>query len=545
MLEYYMAFIKAQKIVYDDSGRIISGSASVVDAVYVPTGGSAHSRQQVREKLGRVLYLSADRKTGVFLSPTRGLVEYDSVSDSFSSVEKDDPRINGEILFPQTEIHTVFGDAYLFLNFLEKCGLLSVLRSVFPKDEDYERVLCHILHGILKDGSRISCDNFIRKSFASYLFPDVPVSSLHSDTRFFGMLGDDHVKMSFFRTFVSAMQKKDPDFGKGCYVDSTPLPNDIDDNPFNALCCHGVASSEVMTRLILVLDEKSGLPVWYDVIPGNVLDINTVMTVVNDVADSLGIEIESLVLDAGYISKELAGAFHIGTEKTIIGRMPARKGYPYKTLYWEVRDLIGKGKYAFVRKHHAYFGFRKEIELFGNREYAYVYVDQYNALKRFSDYLSEHEDEYAELKVRDKDWMTVKFGYFVLVSNLDLSPKDLLTEYFGRTDIEVVLKTGKESLDLLPLSKWTDQTVRGKILHDIINTVCLLELRKNLLTSGRSVSEIIGRCQSLMCFRNNKGIVTVETPSKQVKDYFKLLHTEVPAHVDLGRFTPVVMNAKM
>ena len=497
-----MAFIKAQKIVYDDSGRIISGSASVVDAVYVRTGGSAHSRQQVREKLGRVLYLSADRKTGVFLSPTRarGLVEYDSVSDSFSPVEKDDPRINGETLFPQTEIHTVFGDAYLFLNFLEKCGLLSVLRSVFPKDEEYERVLCHILHGILKDGSRISCDNFIRKSFASYLFPDVPAPSLHSDTRFFGMLGDDHVKMSFFRTFVSAMQKKDPDFGKGCYVDSTPLPNDIDDNPFNALCCHGVAASEVMTRLILVLDEKSGLPVWYDVIPGNVLDINTVMTVVN---------------------------------------------YPYKTLYWEVRDLIGKGKYAFVRKHHAYFGFRKEIELFGNREYAYVYVDQYNALKRFSDYLSEHEDEYAELKVRDKDWMTVKFGYFVLVSNLDLSPKDLLTEYFGRTDIEVVFKTSKEYLDLLPLSKWTDQTVRGKILHDIINTVCLLELRKNLLTSGRSVSEIIGRCQSLMCFRNNKGIVTVETPSKQVKDYFKLLHTEVPAHVDLGRFTPVVMNAKM
>ena len=70
--EYYMAFIKAQKIVYDDSGRIISGSASVVDAVYVHTGSSAHSKQQVREKLGKVLYLSENRKTGVFLSPTRG-----------------------------------------------------------------------------------------------------------------------------------------------------------------------------------------------------------------------------------------------------------------------------------------------------------------------------------------------------------------------------------------------------------------------------------------------------------------------------------------
>ena len=86
-------------------------------------------------------------------------------------------------------------------------------------------------------------------------------------------MGENSLKVSYFRTFVAAMQKQAPSFGKGCYVDSTPLPNDIDSNPFNALCCHGVDSSEVMTRLILVLDEKTGLPVWYDIIPGNVLDI--------------------------------------------------------------------------------------------------------------------------------------------------------------------------------------------------------------------------------------------------------------------------------
>ena len=395
------------------------------------------------------------------------------------------------------------------------------------------------------DGSRISCDSFIDKSFASYVFGDVPVGSLHSDTRFFTILGNDRVKMSFFKAFVSYMQKQDAAFGKGCYVDSTPLPNDIDDNPFNALCCHGVSSSEVMTRLILVLDEATGLPVWYDIIPGNVLDINTIMTVVNDVADSLGIEIDSLVLDAGYVSKELVEAFHIGTEKTVIGRMPARRGYPYKTLYWEVKDLIGRGKYAFVRKHHAYFGFRKEIELFGRREYAYIYVDQYNALKRFSDYLSEHEEEFADLKLKDKDWMTVKYGYFILVSNRDLTPKELLSEYFGRTDIEVVFKTSKEYLELLPLSKWTDQTVRGKILHDIINTIAFLMLRKALKNSGRSTSEIFGRCQALMCSKNSKGIVTVETPSKQAKEYYKIFQVPIPAHVELAKYSGAIMNPKM
>ena len=179
-----MAFIKAQKIVRDDSGAVISGSAAVVDSVYVKTGSNSHSRQEVREKLGRVLYLSEDKKVGIFLSPTRGLVEYNASTDVFSEVDRSDPRINAEEFFPEPEVHTVFGDAYLLLQFLEKCGLISVLRSVFPKDEAYERVLCHILHGVLRDGSRISCDNFIDKSFASYMFGDIPVGTLHSDTRF-------------------------------------------------------------------------------------------------------------------------------------------------------------------------------------------------------------------------------------------------------------------------------------------------------------------------------------------------------------------------
>lgn len=531
-----MSFIKAQKVVRDADGNIISGSAAIVDAVYVNTGTKNHSRHVVREKLGRILFLSDDKKQGIFLSPTRGLVEYSSVSDAFSEVGREDRRLTGLNVFPDTEIHTVFGDSYLLLDFLEKSGLISVLRTVFPKDEGYERALCHLLHSILKDGSRISCENFIAKSFASYLCREVPPVSLRSDTRFFQMMGSDSVKVSFFRSFVATMQKKDPSFGKGCYVDSTPLPNDIDDNPFNALCCHGVSSSEVMTRLILVLDEASGFPVWYDIIPGNVLDINTVMTVVDDVAATLGIEIDSLVLDAGYVSKDLIQTFHNGTDKTIIGRMPARKGFPYKTLYWEVKDLMGKGKYAFVRKHHAYFSIRKKITLFGQDMYAYVYVDQYNALKRFSDYLVEHEEEYETLKAKDKDWLTVKYGYFILVSNIETEPKEMLSEYFGRTNIEYVFKTGKEYLDLLPLSKWTDETVRGKILQDIVSMTGFLMLRKNLTGSGLSISEIFGKCQSLMCFRNNRDIVTVETPCKQVKTYYKLFQMDVPAHVKIDDF---------
>lgn len=510
----------------DSNGNILSGSAAIKESQHIKDGGKFHSRQIVRERLEKVVWLASDGKSGIFLSPSRGLVSYDSVSDSFDEVSRDDERLSGGSVdvFPDTEIHTVFGDAHLLFCFLVKSGMTEVLKIVFPDEIERERVLCHILHSILRDGSRISCDNFIEKSFASYVLKDVPTASLRCDTAYFNMMGKDSVRLAFFKAFVERMRKTNPNFGKCCYVDSSPLPNDIDDNLFNALSCHGVDSSSIQTRLVLVLDKETGFPVWYDIIPGNALDINTIITVMNDVAVSLDITINSLVLDAGYISKEVIHAFHNDTEKLLIGRMPAKKGFPFKTLYHEFKSSLDKGKYRFVRGGHVYFGKRKEIELFGEKIFAYVYVDKHNALKD-----------------KEKDWMSVRFGYFVLLSNKKLEPVDLLTEYFGRTDIDGVIKTSKEYLGLLPLAKWSADTVQGKILSDIMNTIIFLNMRKALDESGLSVSEVTGNTQSLMCFRNKHDEILIEAPNKKVKAYYKLIDETIPASLKVKDFRRKVM----
>jgi len=539
-----MAFIRTQNLERDQKGAVIRGTASICEDEYVKDA-KYHSKQRTRESLGKVVWLSEDKKKGVFLSKTRGLVEYDSKEDAFSAVDRGDGRLEGLGVFPQTDVHTVFGDAYLLLKFLKKCSLLGVLRGVFPKDTDFERVLCHVVHGVMRDGSRISCDNYISKSFASYVLGDVPVASLKSDTPFFTLMGEDKTRMAFFKAYVAKMREANPAFGKGCYVDSTPLPNDISDNPFNALCSHGDGAPSVQTRLVLVLDELSGLPVWYDIVPGNILDLSTITAIMEDVASSLGVVIDSVVVDAGYVTREVVEAFHIGTEKNIVGRMPARRGFPFKTLYHEFKDQIGRGKYQFVRQNHTYFGRRKTVELFGHQEHAYVYVDHNNAIQKFGKYLLNHEEEYASLKEKDKDWATVKNGYFVLVSNMEMEPADMLTTYFARTEIESVFKTSKEYLDLLPLKKWTTQTVRGKILHDIIDTIILLQLRKVIGPSGLSTTELAGKSSSLMCFRDNSGNVIVETPNKQTKKYFETLGIPVPSRVGIGDFRSKILGIEM
>lgn len=58
-----MAFIRTQKMVRSEDGRIKSGSAEIIDVQYVKNA-RFHSKQVVRERLGRIVFLSDDKKTG-------------------------------------------------------------------------------------------------------------------------------------------------------------------------------------------------------------------------------------------------------------------------------------------------------------------------------------------------------------------------------------------------------------------------------------------------------------------------------------------------
>lgn len=549
-----MAFIRTRKLKYDSENRIVSGTAAIIESHYIPGNVKYHSSQVVREKLGKVVELYSN-KCGLFLSPTRGLVIYNSETDEFSDpVTKEEIRtvsespIVSERLFPESNVHTVFGDAYLLLEIIKKTGLNNVLREAFPEKVFYERFLCHMLHGILKDGSRITCDDFIAKSFASYLMKDVPLETLKSDTAFFSVMGEDKTRLSFFKSYVNMMRKQHADFGKACFVDSTPLPNDID-SPFSALCSHGIAATAMQMRLILILDESTLRPIWFDIIPGNVLDINTLKYVTKDIEVSLDIHLNGFFLDAGYASRELIQSFVIqGPEDNIperkyLVRMPAKRGYPHRLLYTQLRDLFPKAKYDFIREGHSYFGKVKQVRIFDTDVYAYIYVDHYNALKGYTEFVTKKPDEFERLSNREKDWYKVKNGYFVLISNYRKTPAEMLDDYFSRTRIETTFKTDKEYLKLLPLRKWNDTTIRGKILSDVIDSI----IRQTAHELGRgtiySMSSMIGKTQSLMCFIDGRdNTIYVDAPCKQVKDYYKGYGISIPETLNLESYAAGVFG---
>lgn len=527
-----MPFIKLRKVKMSSDGTVLSGSAGLIDTVYVK-GKASHSRQILRENLGKVIWMAQNHRSGIFLSPSRGLIEYSADQDKFSEVDRGDLRLPKDRTFPDPPVHSIFGDVFLIVSFLNNSPLLKALKQTFFNKLDLQRVLIHLVHTVAKDGSHINCQDFTARSFMGSLFLDIPQCSLKSDTYYFEIMGDDATRTTFFECYVKEMRRFYPGFGKGCYVDSTPLPNDIVDNPFNALCCHGVSGSTVMTRLVMILDEQTDLPVWYDIIPGNVIDLNTILYVMEDVKITLDIEIDDFVLDAGYASKELFTAYHIGTEKKFIVRCPARRGYHTQTIYREIKSMMPRGKYEFVRDRHLYFGFRKKVKLFGQPVYYYIYVDKNNALQHHREAVMKDPERFKKMSDKDKDWESVRYGYFILISNYDATPEEILDNYFNRVDIELAFRTAKEYLQLLPLSKWTDKTVRGKILNDVISLIVYCGIREKISPSGESMPSVFGKVSSLMCLVDHNEIAHIETPTKKVKEFAKLLDIEIPGTLDV------------
>lgn len=536
-----MAFIRIQHLKTDASGKILSGSASIAKCIY-DKGGKYHSRQINVETLGEVIWLSEDRKSGIFKSMTRGIVFYDSKDDSFSPIGANDEKLKDTKVDIEPLVHSQFGDVYLALSCLNKYGLTGLIKDVFGK-EAYERVIVHVLYSFLSNGSKMTPCNFMEKTFLPHLFKSVLVESLRYDEAYFMRMGNDSLKISFFRKFIDMMKKKEAGFGSSVYVDSTPIPTDSD-NPMSRLCCHGTGSSCTQVRLALVLDQESGLPVWYDIIPGNVLDVNNLKDELRDVEESLGITIKSMILDAGYSSKELLS--FLGDKKKAILRMPEKKGYPFQELFDDVEKEYNNPDCVFVRNEHNYVAIRKTIRLFDSCDIeAYSYIDKDNAesgAKQLEIKMSEDpsmKSVFDAKPTNEKKKELLGSGFFVLLSNYGYDAKKTLDEYFDRTHIETFFKDSKEGRRLLPLCKWKDESVRGKILSDMISTILYALFRKELSETksvesskkkGRkpkdllplnqlTVSEIISSCSTLMCMKKD-GIIYIETPMKGVKQYY-------------------------
>ena len=211
-------------------------------------------------------------------------------------------------------------------------------------------------------------------------------------------------------------------------------------------------------------------------------------------------------------------------------------------VYRKLSKKIRLERGDFVCHGALWCGHRCDIEIFGRKQYAYVFVDRIKALTGFTEYFSQHEEEFCKLSDEEAGWIEVKSGYSVMISNIRTTPEDLLNRYFSRADLDRELKSGRDYLREMPDHKWDDLTIRGKILSDIIDADVRHFLNEKLKGTGISLSDAIGRTQSLICCADSTGTVTVDAPSEQVRKIYEIFGIGVPQQLDIKKFTEGVMH---
>ena len=83
------------------------------------------------------------------------------------------------------------------------------------------------------------------------------------------------------------------------------------------------------------------------------------------------------------------------------------------------------------------------------------------------------------------------------------------------------------------LRKWHSESVKGKLLADMIATLATILLKPKTIPTRDFLSGIIGKMQSLMCL-NDQGTLKVDTPNKQVKEIFANLKLSLPLTVPIS-----------
>ena len=542
--------INYRNIVRNDDNVIISGSASLVKNAYKPNPKGNHkgnhSKRVVVERLGKVLWIDPDdRMKGIFNSPKRGLVHYDLSLDRFTDVSPSDERLAGtKFHIEEPSIHTNFGNTYLFFSELSKTPFMSVLRKSFGENNSlYQKVLAHVAHDCLRNGAAIKCGDFLKRDVLSCILSDVSYSTLNCDSLYYQKMSDDTIKVRFFQTLLTEMRKENPEFGRGCYVDSTPLPGEAENNPFNALSNHGTGGAEMQSRLVLVLDIQTNIPMWFEIIPANVLDKSTLQSISADVKAPLGVTIFMFALDAGYARKELFEAFNRNNsmaedengnlhERSVLVRMPAANGYPHDELYVTCKPDIDNVDYVFDYEYHTFFGRRIEVNLFEQPEFAYVYVDKTQAEALIRNWREDNYDEWCGLTRSQKEWYQVKNGFFILIGNKEQTPRDALIDYRSRAHIESFFRDAKAYLKILPMAKWDKQTVTGKIFHDIIETTIYRAYRKRVAPAHMTMSGLNVCLDSWECFRSDT-LLVLKTPNVDVREALEKLGYSIPGHLEI------------
>jgi len=432
--------------------------------------------------LGRVV----NRAENVFFKGELGYYRFDPDTLACTPVPQDQvPPYDGppDARERRRPVCCEFGGSYLLDRIVSGIGYTEVLDKV--KFGNRDTLMAVLQYYALEDSADCHAAHWYKTSYASYLYPRANVASQRvSDL--LRALGSDDARRDFLEAHIRYLAKNTDD---GCYVlvDSTGCPNACG-VPITRYSNHN-GVSEVEFRLIAVVQRSTGLPIWYEVIPGNVVDVATIDNVMRKLRN-YGCDVVYVVEDAGYSCPSNMERLVLSGIDFVARMNPTYDDYKrvLSEHYSEISDpndatnvVRYRGRVVRVVKAEAPIATDRET---GEVVNGWVYLCRdLEAYHSKCDHVMSNAKKTRKMTAAEILAACERLGVFAIVSTRDLPPEELLPEYYARQGVEQLFDFAKGCGKMLPVRNHTEETIRGHMLLSFVATFLhvLVKNRMNVL----------------------------------------------------------------
>lgn len=480
--------------------------------------------------LGRVI----DKEKGIFKSRERGLFVYDIGTNTFSPVAADfeTPKVQRKTKYAARPTLVVsFGDIFLLDAFLKQSGFMKAVDAIGFRNPDTLHAL--LSYYILTSYANCHALDWWELTYAKYLYPKAQMASQRISEAL-ADIGSEEAKRSFFKEYFRFLRKRSTvdkeeepqDIGDGILIDSSGLPNSVR-FPLTAVNNHnGVVSEEI--RLIYVVQQHTGMPLFFRYVSGNVIDASTVTRTIAELKAN-GVDTKFAILDAGYYTGANADTL-LEAGVSFMSRMKSNFKVYKNVVEKHLENLVSKENAVLYNKRLVYI---KCIPcLIGQKEnrpaYAYLCKDmtmhnegQKHAIERAGDENLSGQDIFDDLQ---------KQGIFVLITTRRVATDKLLPLYYMRDQVEKIFELCKQDGKILPINIETEETLRGHLMMTFLATAILKIISGKLQKTSLTAESMFMNLHEQHALVYDKEFITTE-PVKKMNDAYNAFNVQCPTTI--------------
>jgi hypothetical protein len=477
--------------------------------------------------LGRVI----DKELSIFKSRERGIFIYNLEANTFQPIPADYEETGTQRKTRYSVRPTLvvsFGDVYLLNEYIKMSGFIKAIDAIGFRNADTINAL--FAYYILSPHANNHAEDWWNLTYARYLYPKAQLASQRISDALVD-IGSEDAKRCFFREYYRFLEKrsdcslfqKSNGIDDGILIDSSGLPNSIH-FPLTAVNNHnGTVSEEV--RLIYVVQQRSGLPLFFRYVAGNVIDVTTLTRTIAELKAN-GINTKFAILDAGYYTGVNADIL-LDAGVSFMTRMKSN----FKVYKQIVKEHLAslECKENLVRYNRRLIYIKCVPCLIGdevNRP-AYAYLCKDLSMKRE---LEKHLIERAEDQNMSGDDVfdaMQEQGIFVLIASRKISRENLLPLYYTRDQVEKIFELCKQEGKILPLNVGTEATFRGHLLMTFMATVMLKLMSDKLRKTSLTIESLFMNLHEQHAVIYDDVFVTAE-PVKKMNEAYKAFNVLCP-----------------